>query len=56
MAKSKIVKSESKNSAWGIFNALPGPTHNHTDTYSDGSQKKGAGWSKSEARRNARKK
>jgi hypothetical protein len=38
------------------FNSfIPGPTHEATTTYSDGSQKKGVGYSKTEAIKNSKK-
>lgn len=52
----KPVHTEVKSVVPGLFNAfVPGPTHEATTTYSDGSQKKGVGYSETEAIKNSKK-
>jgi len=52
----KPVSTSVKSVAPEPFNSLlPGPTHEATTTYSDGSQKKGFGNSKTEAIKNSKK-
>jgi hypothetical protein len=52
----KPIHFEIKSVGWGIFNLLPGPDYECIVTWSDGSQSRGYGDTKSEAKANALKK